>query len=103
MVRKRARRNKIKDKRLEERLRKVGDKLMKSPGESIQGAMGDWAGAKGAYRLFDNEKLQEEELLKVHQQKNAKAIKGREREVVFSNTRYNKIKLYTSPKKRRFM
>ena len=39
---------KIKDKRLEERLRKVGDKLMKSPGESIQGAMGDWAVAKGA-------------------------------------------------------
>ena len=90
---------KIKDKRLEERLRKVGDKLMKSPGESIQGAMGDWAGAKGAYRLFDNEKLQEEELLKVHQQKTQKRLKEGKEKLYLAIQDTTKLNYTHHPKK----
>lgn len=59
----------LNDARLDKRLLKVGSKLINNPSESIQTAIGSWSNTKAAYRLFDNEKLNEAVMLNVHQEK----------------------------------
>ena len=71
----------LNDARLDKRLIKVGSKLANNPGESIQTAVGLWADTKAAYRLFDNTKLCEHAMLKVHQDKTVERL---------SNTNYKK-------------
>jgi hypothetical protein len=58
---------KLGDKRLNRRLAKVASDLLNNADEPIQLACGNWANAKAAYRLFDNDKLQEKKLLQAHQ------------------------------------
>ena len=58
---------KLGDKRLNRRLLKVASDLLNNPTEAIHAASNGWPGAKAAYRLFDNDKLHELLLLKIHQ------------------------------------
>lgn len=54
------------DLRLNQRFMMVAQSMMESPGESIHQAMGDWKRSKGAYRLFDNDKVSRQEILSIH-------------------------------------
>jgi len=54
------------DGRLEKRLMKVAEQLSSKLQSPIYDAAGDWASAKGAYRLFDNEKVSAEKIIEPH-------------------------------------
>ncbi|MFZ9596083.1 MAG: IS4 family transposase [Bdellovibrionia bacterium] len=54
------------DQRLDERLLKVGEKLLEKPSLSLNRGQGDWAASKAAYRFFENDKVEVEPLLQVH-------------------------------------
>jgi transposase-like protein len=71
---------KLGDKRLERRLRRVADQLSAKLRAPIYGAAGDWAAAKAAYRLFDNEKVRAEKILAPHREQTLK--RSREEEVI---------------------
>lgn len=58
----------LKDKRLEQRARKLLGEFFCQPGSAIPQACGDWASAKAAYRFFDNERVESEALLESHRQ-----------------------------------
>ena len=55
--------------RLNERLIDVADALVSHPTSTLNAACGDWASAKAAYRLFDNDKVSPEGILAPHFQK----------------------------------
>jgi transposase-like protein/transposase Tn5 family protein len=55
------------DKRLNNRVLKVAADMFAAPHETIMGASGDWAAAKGAYRLFDNERFSEASIREPHE------------------------------------
>lgn len=63
---------KLGDKRLNRRLLKVASDLLNDPAKPIHTACDNWAEAKAAYRLFDNDKLQDAILLKIHQEETIK-------------------------------
>ncbi len=69
---------KLGDKRLNRRLLKVASNLMNNPTEPIQAACDNWSEAKAAYRLFDNDKLQEATLLQAHQTETIKRLEKSE-------------------------
>jgi hypothetical protein len=71
---------KLGDKRLERRLRRVAGQLAAKLRAPIYGAAGDWAAAKAAYRLFDNEKVHAEKILAPHREQTLK--RSREEEVI---------------------
>jgi hypothetical protein len=54
------------DPRRVRRLKRIAADLLAQPGVSIPRASGDWAGAKAAYRLFDNEALEPAAVLGAH-------------------------------------
>jgi len=54
------------DQRLKDRLIKLSDKLASSPESPINQACGDWANTKAAYRFFQNENVNEKEILHCH-------------------------------------
>ncbi len=56
------------DQRLNDRARRVLAKLGAQPGASIPAACGGWAETKGAYRLFDHEKVTAQQVLEPHYQ-----------------------------------
>src|SRR5438132_3751701 len=56
----------LKDRRLEQRARKLLGEFFCQPGSAIPQACGDWASAKAAYRFFANERVQSEALLESH-------------------------------------
>jgi hypothetical protein len=56
------------DKRLERRLPRVVEKMWQSPQSSTAAACGDWNEAVAAYRLFDNEAVTPEPILRAHQE-----------------------------------
>ena len=58
---------KLGDDRLNRRLLLVANDLLNNPSEPIHAACGSWSEAKAAYRLFDNDKLQDLALLQIHQ------------------------------------
>lgn len=64
------------DKRLDKRFIKVTEKLSAKPLASINQACETWAEVKGAYRLFDNEKVTGREILAVHQAQTVERMKG---------------------------
>ncbi len=72
------------DKRLNRRLVKVANDLLGNADEPIQLACGNWAGAKAAYRLFDNDKLQEEKLLQAHQMETINRLEKSEEEILLA-------------------
>src|ERR1700730_6249844 len=58
----------LKDKRLEQRARKLLGEFFSQPGSAIPQACGDWASAKAAYRFFANERVDSGALLESHRQ-----------------------------------
>lgn len=54
------------DQRLNARLKKVADRLYKSPMASINQSCDSWKDTKAAYRLFDNEKLEYQKIFEAH-------------------------------------
>lgn len=54
------------DRRLEKRLCKVAEQLSSNLQAPIYAATNDWCSAKAAYRLFDNQKVTPERILKPH-------------------------------------
>ncbi len=54
------------DKRLNHRLEYLAEALSKNNGESISFSCQDWKSSKAAYRFFDNDNFQAEEILKPH-------------------------------------
>lgn len=76
------------DKRLERRLKRVADQLSAKLRTPIYGAAGDWASAKAAYRLFDNEKVHAEKILAPHREQTLKRMSGEEVSVVIQDSTY---------------
>src|SRR5258708_5430394 len=54
------------DQRLSDRLLTIGERFLKKPTTSINRGQEDWAGAKAAYRFFENEKTNAGAILQVH-------------------------------------
>ena len=68
----------LRDKRLDRRFIRVTENLSSQPLASINQACESWAEVKGAYRLFDNEKVTGREILAVHQAQTVERMKGEE-------------------------
>jgi hypothetical protein len=54
------------DTRLDNRFRKVMQRFLEHPGESINGSSSNWAESKAAYRLYSNDALTEKKILSAH-------------------------------------
>ena len=54
------------DKRLNDRMIKISEKLSQKSTESIPSACGSWAETKAAYRFFENAKVTPDKILKPH-------------------------------------
>ena len=74
---------KLGDKRRTERLIEITKALAKKPSSSIPLAMDDKAALKAAYRFFDNDDIEENEILKSH--------------VLSTNQRINQAKIILAP------
>lgn len=57
------------DKRLDDRLEKIGHDFGSAPSKSIPEASGDWASTKAVYRFADNPKVNRMKILSSHQEK----------------------------------
>ena len=79
---------KLGDTRLERRLRRVAEQLSAKLRTPIYGAAGDWAAAKAAYRLFDNEKVQAEKILAPHREQTLKRMREEEVMLVIQDSTY---------------
>jgi hypothetical protein len=79
---------KLGDKRLEKRLRRVAEQLSAKLRSPIYGVAGDWAAAKAAYRLFDNEKVHAEKILAPHREQTLRRIATEEAIVVIQDSTY---------------
>jgi len=66
----------LKDKRLNQRCRKMADALEQQPTEPINQACEDWADTKAAYRFFDNAKVSPDKILASHCQRTVKRMKA---------------------------
>jgi hypothetical protein len=64
------------DARLSKRLVKVVEDLAEQPEASVPQACGDWAATKGAYRFWDNDKVEPDSILSAHQQSTVNRIQG---------------------------
>lgn len=64
------------DKRLNKRFLKTSNLIEAKASGSINQSCGSWKEAKGAYRLFRNEKLKEADIYSSHEQETCTRIKG---------------------------
>lgn len=62
------------DVRLKKRLIDIAEHFLESPQDSINRASQDWAAAKAAYRFFDNDKVEPQEILSVHRDRTHERI-----------------------------
>ncbi len=76
------------DKRIDKRFLKVSEQLSDNPAASINQACGPWADTKGAYRLFANEKVTSDVILKAHQEPTIERIKSETLVLVLHDTSY---------------
>lgn len=90
---------KLGDERLNRRLLKVANDLMNNPTEPIHAACDGWSEAKAAYRLFDNDKLQEAALLQAHQAETVKRLEKSE-EIIFAIQDTTTLNYTHHPKKK---
>lgn len=65
------------DKRLNKRLAAIAKAFMGRPEGQIPEAMGNWAGAKGAYRFFDHPKVSVEKILEGHREATWGRLEGK--------------------------
>ena len=76
------------DERLRKRLIKLADSLAESPESPINQACDGWAEAKGAYRFFQNESVNEKEILASHTQQTVERAKNAEKILAIQDTSY---------------
>lgn len=74
------------DKRLAGRIVKVADQMVRQPNASLNQACGDWADAKAAYRLFDNKRIEAEEILRPHRERVKERMGEHKRVLVIQDT-----------------
>lgn len=74
------------DQRLNKRLIKIGLESLQQPLATINQASQDWAGAKAAYRFFENPKVTEEEVLAPHAAQTSERMKGYETVLAVQDT-----------------
>jgi hypothetical protein len=65
----------LKDKRLDKRLLKMSAQFAVHPQAQINQACEDWASAKGAYRFFENDAVNADQILAPHQQRTIERMK----------------------------
>ncbi|MBI4093460.1 IS4 family transposase [Candidatus Kaiserbacteria bacterium] len=70
------------------RFQKTVEKLSEQPLSSINQACGSWADTKGAYRMFDNNKVETHEILAPHQLKTRERIGDQSRILVIQDTSF---------------
>jgi len=75
---------KLSDKRLNRRLLKVASDLLNHPDAPIHEACLNWSGAKAAYRLFNNAKLDDTCLMNAHRNETVKRIEESDSAVIFA-------------------
>ena len=63
------------DRRIDKRLMKIGENFLERPSLSINDGQKDWAGAKAAYRFFENEKVDTSLILESHARRTVDRIK----------------------------
>lgn len=78
----------LKDRRLNKRLEKVAEDIFDQPQASINQACNGWADTKAAYRLFDNEKISEKEILTAHQHNTIQRFKGQKTVLAVQDTTF---------------
>ena len=76
------------DSRLTNRLIAIAEALSSSPESAIHAACGDWAAAKAAYRLFDNEQVTAEKILSPHVERTVERIGDYARVFAIQDTTY---------------
>lgn len=74
------------DKRLTDRLVKLGDELGSSPAESIPAACEDWASTKATYRFCDNDSVDPNGILSAHKQEQRSRFSDTEELLIVSDT-----------------
>ena len=79
---------KLGDKRLDKRMIKLCDTLSESPESPINQACEDWGETKAAYRFFNNENVDSEQILSVHRTKTAERATKEETILVAQDTSY---------------
>ena len=79
---------KLGDRRLEKRLTKVAEDLSSKLQSPIYEAASDWASAKAAYRLFDNDKVTPERILEPHRKRTLERISQEELILAIQDTTY---------------
>src|SRR5690349_17699704 len=62
------------DQRLSDRLLTIGERFLERPTVSISRGQQDWAGAKAAYRFFENDKVNARAILQVHAENTSRRI-----------------------------
>ena len=68
------------DKRLDKRLPELAELFEKKPGGTVCFSCGDWATSKAGYRLFDNDRFDEQDILKPHTQETIKRVNATEKD-----------------------
>jgi hypothetical protein len=63
------------DKRLKKRLVMISNAFGNAPTSSIPQACGSWKAAKGAYRFFDNERVEDKKIMEIHISATEKRLK----------------------------
>ena len=91
---------KLGDERLNRRFLKVAGDLLNNPDNPIHVACNGWSEAKAAYRLFDNDKLQETTLLQLHQQATVKRLEKTDQEILFAIQDTTTLNYTHHPKKK---
>jgi hypothetical protein len=76
------------DQRLNRRFLKTAHSLSQHPERTINRACENWAQTKAAYRLFDNEKVEAEEILRPHREKTFQRMQGMPVVLALSDTSY---------------
>ena len=76
------------DKRLGDRLIKLGDSLSESPESPINQTCADWAETKAAYRFFQNDRVDAQSIMQAHSAKTAKRLRGQKTVLAIQDTTY---------------
>lgn len=76
------------DKRLTERMKVLGQALYEKPTTAIPEACNDWSGTKAAYRFFDNERVEVEQMLVAHREKTVLRMRAYETILAVQDTTF---------------
>lgn len=74
------------DKRLNKRLIRLVDDLSSQPSASVPQACGSWAATKAAYRFWESDNVDPDDIQKAHQEKTGERLEGQSRVLVIQDT-----------------